>query len=221
MAIVSKVKNRLKNGEDVDRIVKYTKGVFSMDLPNVVVSDLHLDKKYVEATTEAEVNKLYDYKLKEWAEASTETSTVIFIKTKFKGAIFTDEFREKQNKGLYVPAFVRSGYVDDILKFKGSGSRNDDSCIGMELVWGVYSKKTVLGRSRYEHLSGRWLTSSEIDGRYGGVIELPWDQDKENFFLDIDEKLANLMFALQNALGDLTEDKLHNLMTSGVKLINS
>lgn len=222
MAIVGRVGIKLMNHKDFLRIIKYSNKKFTIDLPQELIDDMILDKKFVEASTEIDVISAFDFKLKEWKESQTNVARIIAFKSGFNGALFTDEYREKINKGEYVPAYKRSGYVDDILKFV----KNDDfdgglnSFLSMKINWAIYDKNIVKDKSSYRFISGRPMG---LDGgvwpNKQGVVEIPWTQEREDYFLGLDEAFANMIYKAYQVLGNITPEKLIELTESKTKLI--
>ncbi len=219
MAIISQEKFFLKNHGQFKKIVKYTKIGFSIDLPEIVCTELNLtgnDIKVV-GNSEDDVNNKFTAKIREWEDAVTIEEKIILFKAKFQGALATDGFRNSAYDGEYHP-FGGNGHNSGTYLFRAHDLSISDCSIGMSMEWAVYNKKTVNGKSDYHFVSGRELDYHSLrnSSRY---TEIPHTEEREQFFLQLDESFATMISKIHKALGDLTPEKLLLLSDSGMKLI--
>lgn len=219
MAIISKEKLYIKNHGQVTKVVKYTKGVFNIELPEIVCSELNLigKDKIIVAKSEDDVNKMFDLKIKEWESAKTIIQKVILFKAKFQGALATESYRNSAYDGKYHPHGGSGNYTGSYEFMACDLSITSDS-LGLSIDWGVFNKKTVNGKSDYVFVSGR-----KIDVYHSFIrqyTEIPHSDAREKFFMELDESFAKMIAKVHKGLGDLTPDKLLSLTDKGLSLIN-
>lgn len=226
MANISTEKLTLKDGTKFLKVVKYSKGKFTIDLPDVVCKDLlYTEKKdtILSADTESLVNNLFTSKLKEWDSAMTTIIKVILFQAKFQGALAKKSFKSKWEKG-YTPSYEQNGISNssDLWEFISHGIDHTRSSLGMTLQWAVYHKIQSKNNVKYECVSGRYFDHFDLRGGNLGsyITEIEHTPQRENFFLELDHAFATMIANAYKALGDLTPEKLIRLTESKMKLLS-
>lgn len=225
MAVVSQSSIRLKNGQDFKIIVKYSKQRFTIELPDVLCSDMkYTDKEhcYVQSDTEVKVIALFHSKLNEWNKCITNKTKVIVFEAKFNGAKAHAEYRKTADNGKYKPHYYREGYVNDSYMFEFCGrdiEAFNSSSLGMLIRWAVYAKETVGDKHGYTCISGRPFDSSRLKFSGKGIVEIEWTEQREQFFLRLDEAFATMISNVHSALGDLTPEKLEKLTEGTLNIL--
>lgn len=230
MANISKEKIYLKGGQMWYKIITYSKGMFHIKLPDEMCKDLNLiaDKdKEISADSEGSVNRMFDIKMKEWQAAIEINTKVIFFKAEFQGALARESFKYKWENG-YQPSSKNTGTSDseELWYFNRADIHTFSNSIGLTLEWACYNKKEVKGKFSYTFFSGRKIDSMKLprskeDERYKDYIEIEWTQERENFFLELDEAFARMIAKVYQGLGNLTSDKLIKLTESKIKLLSN
>lgn len=225
MAVISKEKIYLKIGQYFNKVVKYSNGIFSIELPEQVCEDLLLqdakDKK-VYASTEGQAKRLFDEKLLEWETAATATKQVILFNAKFQGALAKKEVKYLWDNG-YTPSYERPGQSKDprIWEFM-SQQIGFNTSLGLTFQWGVYEKREFKDKRSYTFVSGRQFEHHDIShGNPRGLTEIDHTTEREQFFLQLDQSFAEMIAKIYKALGDLTPEKLQLLADSGLKLLTN
>lgn len=218
MAIISKNEVVLINGKKFLRIIKYSKGMFSIDLPEDMVNDMLLSEEdnSIEHLTEKGVIDIWDKKMRDWKENQTITTKIIAFSSNFKGSLYTEEHIQNVYKGKYKPAYAGGEYWHTGTVFMEGSQYDSVKSLGMDIVWGVYEKITIKDKVRYKFLSGRPM---DLESRTKGVIEIEWSPDRENWFLVLDEAFANMIAKVHEHLGRLTSESLEQLVDSGKKFL--
>lgn len=219
MPVISKQTIRLKTGNDFIRVIKYAKGVFTIDLPKELCEDLVLKNSYVSANTEIAACAIFVSKLKEWETAITTTDKVLFFDAKFQGALAKKSFESRWEKG-YTPSYKEGHIHDDssLWEFNAqdiSRFESDRYELGLTFKWAVYNKIMIKDNNRYKFISGRPFDNPDEET----YVCIPWTAEREQFFLSLDQSFAEMIAKVYQALGDLTPKKLMQLSDSGLKLI--
>lgn len=225
MANISTEKIKLKTGAEFQKMVKYSKGIFSIELPSELCNDLFYKNekdKSVFGKTEIEVNSLFKTKLVEWDEAVTKVKKVIIFDAKFQGALAKESFKHKWENG-YTPSYKQNGILDSdtLWEFHSTDINSSGSHLGLLIRWAVYEKKQFKDKKDYKFVSGRHMDISmvwrnELDS---GLVEIDHTVVREQFFLELDESFARMIAKVHKALGDLTPEKLILLAESKMKLL--
>lgn len=221
MAKISSEKIFLQNVGEWTKIVSYSKGLFRIALPDIICRDLVLPENEQEltASTEEAVNKLCINMLLDWEHASTQTKKVIVFKATFQGGLLRDE----KMKDGYIPHYGWSGYGGDY-SFHHFCEKQIESfnpaSLGLLIQWAVYSKQTFKTNSKYRFDSGRPFENVSWRGVLtADLTEIDWTDERQNFFLDLDETFARMIAKVFSALGEMTSDKLLLLIASGMRAI--
>lgn len=228
MANISKEKIFLKTVGEWMKVITYSKGKFRINLPDIIISDLVLPENdhQLSANSEIEVNRLFTLKLREWESAQTDNQRVIIFKAKFQGGLLREEKIKQINDGKYKPHYKWPGYGggDDFHYFceQEIDWAHDSSSLGLLINWGVYSKKTFKEKSKYTCISGRPFDRVEWDGKLtDGLTEIEWTEERETFFLELDESFAKMIAKIYASLGNLSPDKLIFLVENKTKMLPS
>ncbi len=219
MALISTEKIYLKSVGEWQKKVTYSKGLFRIVLPDCICEDLSLpdSDKEICASTEEEVSRKFDDKVKEWETSSTEETKVIVFQASFQGGL-------RLNYEKYEPMYLRGGYggvegIHHVFCEKGI-NHFDESGLGMLIKWSVYSKKTFKGKSKYKYISGRYFDRIEYNGELSsGLTEILYSEEREKYFLTLDESFAKMIAKVYKAFGNLTSEKLEIIAESHTKLI--
>lgn len=230
MAIISTEKVYLKTGTEFKKKITYSKGYFRMQLPEELCKDLcYTEAKDIEiiGNSEDAVNSLWKQKLFDWDKAVTTTSRVIIFQAKFQGGLLKEDTAERRNgTKKYKPFYSGGGYggEDNIHHYfnKYDIDHLNIASLGLLLQWAVYDKIQFKDKIKYKFISGRHYD-------YHGIIrgelranmtEIDYTEERENFFLELDESFARMIAKIYKALGDITPEKLMLLTDSGLKLLN-
>jgi len=222
MAVISQEKIYLKTGATFNRVVKYSKSQFSIELPEALCNDLlyvNKEHKIIYGNTESEVKDLFKEELKKWETAVTDTIKVIIFEAEFQGALASKDFHHYWESG-YKPAWKQvSGKWD----FSANDISHDKPNLGLTLQWGVYDKKQFKDKVDYKFISGRPFSSFYVGrGKLSSdLVEIGHTPEREQFFLQLDQSFAEMIAKIHKALGDLTPEKLQLLADSGLKLLTN
>lgn len=231
MATISTEKVYLKTGTEFKKKITYSKGLFRLQLPEELCVDLcYTDQKDKEITgkSEVEVDGLWKAKLIEWGNAVTVTTKVIIFEAKFQGGLLKEDVAERWNGNKkYKPFYKNIGYAGNDGEHhyfnKYDVSTFDIASLGMLIQWAVYDKIQFKDKIDYKFVSGRKFDSHNVfRGKLsGGMTEIEHTEDREQFFLDLDESFARMIAKVYKALGDLTPEKLELLADSKLKLLGN
>jgi len=225
MANISTEKIHLKTGTQFQKIVKYSKGVFSIELPAELCVDMiykNKEDQTISATSEVAVNDLFKEKLKEWDKAVSQIHKVILFEAKFQGALAKKTFLHRWENG-YTPSYPEQGISKDASLWEfNKDDLHSTYDLGLMFKWAVYSKKQFKDKRDYKFISGRpfgsFMYRNEMSS---GVVEIEHTPDRERFFKELDESFATMIAKVYKALGDLTPEKLTALTESGLKLLTN
>lgn len=226
MATISTETVFLKGGGEWKKKITYSKGMFRIKLPEVMCQDMNIVGHATElsANSEFEVDSLFKGKMKEWEAAIEIRTKVILFRAKFQGALLKEEKWQYWSDGKYKPYSATNTNNSKAQGcwyfFEHDIDFNNCPDLGLMLVWGVYEKVDIKGRVKFNFVSGRDL----LFGSWRSVddaTEIEWTEEREQFFLEIDETFARMIAKVYKALGDLTPEKLLALTDSGLKLLGN
>ena len=89
------------------------------------------------------------------------------------------------------------------------------------LIGQYLKKKTISEKVSFKILRGRKSSLDYYSTTSGKYTEIQWTQEREDFFLQLDESFATMIAKVYKALGDLTPEKLIKLTESNIKLIGN
>lgn len=226
MATISTESIRLKTGTPFKKVVTYSKSYFRIKLPDELCADMNYlrnEDKEVYGNSEDEVNSLFNAKVKEWDSAIEVVKRVILFRAEFQGALLPVEKFQSWYKVDYKPVF-KAGTSNSMSQGCWLFCHEDmgsDKSLGLSIVWAVYDKKDVKGKCSYHFVRGR-----EVGGAFGlrnnssiGYTEIEHTQQREDFFMGLDETFAKMIANVYKALGDLTPEKLTALSESGMNIL--
>lgn len=223
MAVVSKQKIFVDASlREFLREVKYSKGKFSCELPEKVVSHLMLDTKSVVANTEASCINIWDDKIIEYNNAKRQVEQVILFRIKLNGFVPMEGFSQisvaDQNKDKF------RLYEKEIEFFDSKG-------LGMFIEWGVYSKEFYKEQKRYTRLTyldnkkeptGTGFKDSIDSNLKKGIKEIPYTKEREMWFTNLQASFEELLIKVKEKLHSLTSDELLMLVDSNTfKLLSN
>ena len=223
MATISTEKVFLRNTGEVKKVITYSGGMFRIKLPQVMSEGLNIVEKYemeLRAHSESEVNDMFFRKVKEWENAVTYEQKIILFESKFQGALLKEEYWEAWDDGKYAPysaCGTSNSKSQGCWHFFESDIAHDYSGLGLMINWGVFNKKTINNKSGYKYLHGRGM--NDYHYHIKDYTEIPWTEEREQFFLNLDEQFARMIAKVHKALGELTPEKLLLLTDSGTKLL--
>jgi len=225
MAKIAEESLYLKNGESWKKIINYSKGKFRIKLPQSLCTEMNytnFDKEVI-GNSEDEVNRKWKDEYEKWINAIERVETVIWFKADFQGALLKKENWENWNDGKYNPyakANTNNSMAQGCWEFCHDDINfNNCSSLGLMLDWCVLEKKTICEKVSFKILRGRKRALSYYNTDAGKYTEIEWTQEREDFFLQLDESFALMIAKVYKALGDLTPEKLIQLTESNIKLI--
>lgn len=225
MATVSSEKINIRGVGIFQKKVDYSSKtkLFTIKIPEVVGDDMALpkDKHQVQAESEGEANSKFQALIREWEQTAAATTDIIAFEAEFMGGNYNQEYLDKNNDGKYMPGYKRNGYENGayMFRFLGKDGRMDDSSAGMTIKWAVYEKKELKQNKQYKFKRGRYFDFHDTRSFGTHIVEIPWSQEREDFFMNLDQQFMAMIEKVYNALGELTPEKLINLTDSGQKLL--
>ncbi len=227
MATISKIDYYLPNVGSIKKVVTYSGGYFRIKLPDIIIKDLCITNKKeqeVIGNSEQDVNDKFTSKVHEWTQLIAIEEKVILFKAKVQGAYLKEENWENWNDGKYKPYYMpgtNNRPEQKIWHFcKEDINIFDDTSLGLTLIWAVYKKINVNGKIDYKFISGRAFDSRCFRRDDKEFTEIPYTEERELFFSNLDEQFAKMIKKVNDALGDLTPEKLIAIADSGIRMLN-
>ncbi len=175
----------------------------------------------ISGSGEGVVANLFDQKMREWETAVRKESKIIAFRTCFQGALPLKQYREMWDNGKYKPywkANTNSSSGQNCWEFCASDiSSHDNPSIGMTIEWAVLNKIDVKGKISYTFLSGRRISTGWRFPDDYTIID--HTDERETYFLQLDESFANMIAKVHKALGDLSPEKLSMIADSKMKML--